>query len=125
MSKKSNNQNIDSIIQNTINNIKNILDNNVMVGEPITIGSNTIIPVTKVSVGIITGAGEMNSKKSSVLPFAGGSGSGFNLTPMGFVAISESNIKFIPIDNSAIYSDIFNVMGGILNNILGESDAKN
>lgn len=124
MSKNINKKEVDDIIQNTLVNIKNIIDTNTIVGTPITMGMATIVPVTKVSVGVITGAGEISNKKNSALPFAGGSGSGFNLTPMGFVSIINDKVQFLPIDNSIVYSDIFAIARGFVNNISGDSNEK-
>ena len=124
MSKKIINHNVDEIIQNTLNNIKKIIDTNTIVGEPIMLGATTIIPVSKVSVGIITGAGEMNNKRSCNLPFAGGSGSGFNLTPMGFVSVTNDKVKFLPIDNSIVYSDLITAARGFVNNFAGDVNEK-
>ena len=124
MSKKIMKQNVDEIIQNTLSNIKKIIDTNTIVGEPIVLGVTTIIPVSKVSVGLITGAGEMYNKRASNLPFAGGSGSGFNLTPMGFISVTNDKVKFLPIDGSIVYSDLITAARGIVSNLAGEAHEK-
>ena len=124
MSKNINKCEVDEIIQNTLTNLKKIIDTNTIVGEPITFGVTTIVPVSKVSVGVITGAGELNNKKCNTLPFAGGSGSGFNLTPMGFVSIVNDKVKFLPIDNSIVYSDLITFARGFINNISGDVNEK-
>ena len=122
MSKNINKSDIDNIIQNTINNLKKVIETNTIVGTPVVVGNITIIPISKVSIGIISGAGEMNNKKTTILPFAGGSGSGFNLTPMGFISIADNDVKFSPIDESVMYADVMNIAKGIVNNLMGDNN---
>ncbi len=78
---------IEGLIHTAMNNIRDMIDVNTIIGEPIEIGNNiTIIPISKVSFGFAAGGSEFKkeatseySRKSNEeeiqykLPFGGGS----------------------------------------------------
>lgn len=108
MSKKEKNKeieknNIENVIENTFNHIKDIVDANTVVGNIIEISDkNYIIPVSKISVGLISGGGTIPKGKNQNLN--AGSGTGFNIVPVGFVAISKMEFKFLPVNTSDDFS---------------------
>ena len=69
-------QKLPNMLESTIQKIREMLDVNTVVGEPIqTPDGVTIIPVSKVSVGF-GGGGSDFAAKSSDNPFGGGVGGG-------------------------------------------------
>lgn len=100
--KKTNKEsvNIDNIIENTFQHIKDIVDANIVVGTTIKVTDKlVIIPVSKISVGLVSGGGVMpKGKKSENLN--AGSGTGFNVVPVGFVTINNYNFNFLPVNSS-------------------------
>ena len=90
---------IDNIIENTFEHIKDIVDANTVVGKIIELGKNMyLIPVSKISVGLISGGGSMpNGKEQNV---SAGSGTGFNIVPIGFVAVSNLEFKFMSVNST-------------------------
>ena len=107
MSKKETNKkidnNIENVIENTFCHIKDIVDANTVVGKIIELGDkNYIIPVSKISVGLISGGGILPKGKNE--NFNAGSGTGFNIVPIGFVAISKSEFKFLPVNTSGDFN---------------------
>ncbi|MBQ7351879.1 MAG: hypothetical protein IJW59_03330 [Clostridia bacterium] len=95
MSNKKNYQSkIDEIINSTFEQIKNVIDANTVVGTTIKLSENIfVIPISKVSVGIVSGGGEDSKKKNGGV--SAGSTSGFTITPMGFVTIRNDDISFV------------------------------
>ena len=87
-------RNIESLMGTTMENIKEMVDVNTVVGEPVQTGDGmTIIPISRVSFGFLAGGGDYaaDEKKGSIrsmelesLPFAGGTGAGVSVYPMGF-----------------------------------------
>lgn len=105
-----NKNDIDKLIDNTFNHIKDIVDANTVVGEIIKLTDNMfILPVSKISVGLISGGGSMPDKKKKNISM--GSGTGFNIVPVGFVAINNAMINFIPVN--ALDDMSKNVVDGI------------
>lgn len=97
MSKKKDNNldSVDKLIDNTFEHIKNIIDANTIIGKTIKLNENvSIIPISKVSVGLITGGGKMPVKRKDLNSL--GSTTGFTLIPIGFLTISGDNINYIP-----------------------------
>ena len=73
---------IGDLMQTTLENIKDMVDVNTVIGEPIPTGSGaTIIPVSKVTFGFVAGGGEYdkNQLPEEDKPFAGGNGAGVSV----------------------------------------------
>jgi len=91
---------IGSLMQTTLENIKDMVDVNTVIGEPIpTPGGATIIPVSKVSFGFLSGGGEYDAARQPVnmtLPFAGGSGAGVSVQPVGFLVVNDEGVRVLP-----------------------------
>lgn len=103
MPKKEKNQNenvgLDKVIENTFAHLNNIVDANTVVGRIIELGSDMyIIPISKISVGMISGGGTLPKSKNASL--SAGSGTGFNIVPMGFIAVANKTFKFLPVNTS-------------------------
>lgn len=90
---------IDNVIENAFSHIKEIVDANTVVGKMIELGNKMfLIPVSKISVGLISGGGSNSKDKSGNL--SAGSGTGFNIVPIGFIAISNLDFKFLPVNTT-------------------------
>ena len=95
---KINKDSIDCIIENTFNHIKDIVDANTVVGNIIDLGNKMfIIPVSRISVGMVSGGGVPSGKKN----INAGSGTGFNIEPIGFITIANLNFDFLPVNTTA------------------------
>ena len=97
-------KNIGSIIDVTMEKLRAMVDADTILGTPVTVEGNTIIPVSKVSFGLATGGSDFPSKTEKEV-FGGGGGAGVSITPMGIIAMSGANIKFIPISNEVTTLD--------------------
>ena len=86
------------IIENTLSKLKELVDVNTVMGTPIeTAAGVTIIPVTKVSVGLATAGLDYFSKnlpeklqEKEASNFAGGGGSGISVQPVGFLVVKPN-----------------------------------
>ena len=93
---------IPEIIKSSLENIRSMVDANTVVGDPIsTEVGTTIIPISKISVGIASGGVDYNDKeKLSDRPkpqnFGGGGGTGLMVAPVGFLIIDKNgDVEFI------------------------------
>jgi uncharacterized spore protein YtfJ len=68
-------------------------------GEPIPANGKTIIPVAKVIYGYGAGAGTGGVGDSSARGEGGGGGGGVRVVPLGVVAVSEQETRFVPISD--------------------------
>lgn len=86
---------------NTIQKIRETVDANTVVGEAITVGEVTLIPVSKISFGFGTGGSEFPAKGAAAAkegnPFGGGGGAGVKVTPVCFLSIVGSTVRVLPV----------------------------
>ena len=90
--------NIKGILDVTIEKLRTMVDANIITGTPIEVGEITLIPVSKVAFGLATCGSDFPSKNGSEL-FGGGGGAGVTVSPIAFIAISDGNVKMLPIYN--------------------------
>ncbi len=106
---------IEVLMETAMNSIKDMVDVNTIIGEPIeTKNGMVIIPISKVSFGFAAGGSEFKGetideykkkdKEEQVqyrLPFGGGSGAGISINPVAFVIVSKESIKVLPIEHTS------------------------
>ena len=104
---------IEGLMTSAMDSIRNMIDVNTIIGEPIeTISNVIIIPVSKVGFGFAAGGSEFkgeaineyNKKEKEEqiqykLPFGGGSGAGVSINPVAFIVIQENNVRLLPIEH--------------------------
>ena len=90
-------QKLPNMLESTIQKIREMLDVNTVVGNPIqTPDGVTIIPVSKVSVGFGGGGSDFASKNSEN-PFGGGVGGGVKVSPVCFLIVKDGNVRMISV----------------------------
>lgn len=91
---------INGLMNTTLEKIKEMVDVNTIIGNPITSPDGTvIIPVSKVSYGFASGGSDIRPKTQNAQPaFGGGSGAGVTIRPVGFLSIYKGDVKFISVD---------------------------
>ena len=114
------NNQIENIMTSTLSKIKNMIDVNTVIGSPLSVGEDTtIIPISKVTLGFMVGGGEYsesNPKKAENLPYAGGSGGGMCLTPVGFLVSKGGDFSLVKIDDASEnkWIDLINTAIGVI-----------
>lgn len=107
---------IDSLMVTAMNSIKEMIDVNTIIGDPIQALNNTvIIPISKVGFGFAAGGCEFNDetvnsynrkeKEENInyrLPFGGGSGAGVNITPVAFLIVQNDSVKLLEATHSSV-----------------------
>lgn len=108
---------INSVMQTALENIKDMIDVNTVVGDPVITGSGgTVIPVSKVSFGFVAGGGEYD-KDSAEKPFAGGSGAGVSLQPVGFLVLREDGVHMLPAQNTLPFEHAIAMMPKLISDV--------
>lgn len=109
-----NNHPIQGLMQTAMENIKEMVDVNTIVGDPVqTPDGSVIMPISKVGFGFVAGGSDIrfdNSQADSAsksgdahnasvaLPFGGGSGGGVSITPIAFLVVGTQGVKIVPLD---------------------------
>ena len=99
---------LESLVDVSLEKIRSLIDVNCVIGSAISLPDGTsIIPISKVSVGFVSGGGEyndLNAKRNSAdFPMAGGTGGGFTVSPIGFFVADKNKFKLIRADKSTAY----------------------
>lgn len=94
---------INDIMTSAMENLKPLIDSNVVIGKVIKSGELEIIPITKVTLGYVSGGGEYYSelkeiRRDTEYPFSGGSGGGVSVQPIGFLVIKQNNVELVKIE---------------------------
>lgn len=97
---------IKDVMNTAMDNLKPLIDSNVIIGDIIKNGELQIVPITKVSLGFVSGGGEYYSelkemRRETEYPFSGGCGGGISVQPMGFLVIKKSCVELIKIDQKS------------------------
>ncbi|MDR1568945.1 MAG: GerW family sporulation protein [Oscillospiraceae bacterium] len=124
---------IQSLMSTTMENIKDMVDVNTVVGDPVmTNDGTTIIPISRVSFGFLAGGGEygnstagydnapatnVRSSGSDELPFAGGTGAGVSVHPMGFLVVGQGQIKMLPTNYATPVDRVMELLPQVLGEI--------
>ena len=95
---------LQDLIKTSLENIRTLVDANTVVGNPInTENGVTIIPISKISVGIASGGVDYMAKETSPRQnFGGGGGTGLTVNPVGFLVIQkDGRVEMIDVGSKA------------------------
>ncbi|WP_294152751.1 GerW family sporulation protein [uncultured Clostridium sp.] len=118
----SNEQPVENLMRSTMENLRDMIDANTVIGEPIETKDGTcIIPVSKLSFGFISGGSELRhpveDSKINSYPFGGGSGSGVSLRPITFLIIKDDVIRMMPVEYDSTYDRLVDSVPQVLDMI--------
>lgn len=136
-----NNHPIEVLMETAMNSIKEMVDVNTIIGEPIeTKNGMVIIPISKVCFGFAAGGSEFKGetideykrkeKEEEVqyrLPFGGGSGAGISINPVAFVIVQKDTIKVLPVEHISAIDKLMDYVPDLIekvNNVIDETDDK-
>lgn len=96
---------IKGLLDSTLQNIRNLVDVNTIIGQQIVTSDGTvIIPVSKVSVGFASGGSDLPAKTEKEL-FGGGGGAGATINPVAFIVVSQGQVKLLQITQNSSMAD--------------------
>ncbi|HIT44226.1 TPA: GerW family sporulation protein [Candidatus Avacholeplasma faecigallinarum] len=92
---------ISELLNVSMKSLKEMIDANTIIGNPITYNGVIIIPVSKIHLGFVSGGSDIkpNSNKEDPL-FGGGTGGGLSLSPICFLVVNNNEVSVLSIDNS-------------------------
>lgn len=92
-------KNLPNMLDSTISKIREMVDANSVVGQPIvTPDGVTIIPISRISIGLGGGGLDAEAKKAGAEnPFGGGVGAGVRVAPVAFLVIKEGSVRVLPV----------------------------
>lgn len=82
-----------NFIDTLLEKMKTTIKTDSVVGDPITVGDITILPIAKVTFGFGAGGEDLEKSKG----FGGGSGGGATIMPIGFLVIKNGEVNLVPV----------------------------
>lgn len=122
---------IENLMNTAMNSIKDMIDVNTIIGEPIQASNNTvIIPISKVGFGFAAGGSEFRGetldeytkkdKEEQVqyrLPFWGGSGAGVSIAPVAFLVVQPNTVKLLPVDHNSCLDRLLDYVPDLIDKV--------
>ncbi len=101
---------IEGLMSEAMEHIKQMVDVNTIVGNPVTTpDGTTIIPISRVAFGFGAGGSEFSpapdTNKDSQALFGGGSGGGVSINPVAFLVVNSEQIKLLPVSKTSTTAD--------------------
>jgi len=99
-------ENVENLIKTTMHEIEKMLSSKTVVGDPIVVENNTIIPL--VSVGFGFGAGSDKSE-------GGGTGGGGGIKPVAILVVNKDGVRLEPIKSatSSVLEKVVDTVGEV------------
>ncbi len=94
---------IDNLFGKAIEEIGRLLSTKTVVGAPITVDGNTIIPLVSVGFGFGAGAGEGNDPKKGA-GNGGGAGGGGGVKPVAVIVVGKDGVRVESIKGGVLAS---------------------
>lgn len=119
---------IGSMMQATMENLKDMVDVNTVIGDAVQTGDgSTIIPVSKVCFGFVAGGGEYGKDErgrlrppvqpEENLPFAGGSGAGVSVQPVGFLVVDKGSVRMLAAQCSTVADKVVELLPQVVEDV--------
>lgn len=124
-------EHVEKVLGNAIDGLKKMIDVDSVIGNPIKINdSTTIIPVSKVSMGFVSG-GSSFDKQANTDNFGGGAGGGIKISPVAFLVITDGNVRLVNVSDSPDQTDklftkipeLIDQISGLINKNKSETEA--
>ncbi|WP_412523886.1 GerW family sporulation protein [Clostridium sp. JS66] len=121
---------IENLMKSTMENIKDMIDVNTIVGDAVEAKDGTlIIPISKVSFGFASGGSEFDNRNTgdtgSNYPFGGGSGAGVTVKPVAFLVTKQDSVRLLSLNQQNTYDKIIDSIPQVMDFIKNITKEKN
>jgi len=109
---------VQELMANTLGKMRELVDSNTVIGTPITTEAGvTIIPVSKISFGFVSGGTDFATEKQKDL-FGGAASSGASITPVGFLVVNGTGVKFMQVaEGNRTIDRLINMMPEVIDKL--------
>ncbi|MFQ6676988.1 MAG: GerW family sporulation protein [Fidelibacterota bacterium] len=114
---------VTNLIKKTLEEIQNLMLTKTVVGDPISVGDHTLIPVSKVMFGFGAGGGE--GKESKQMESGQGIGGGWSIEPVAFIVIGKDGAKMLLVgDKETVVGKLFDLAPKVMETVKEMVDQK-
>ncbi|MFA0821633.1 MAG: GerW family sporulation protein [Methanomethylovorans sp.] len=107
---------LEDLMKEVSGELERLVSTKTVVGDAVTVGDITIIPVTKVSFGFGTGGGEGKSKDNEE-GFGGGGAAGAKIEPVAFIVMSKDGVRLMSVSGKSDIGVLLDSVPGIIEKI--------
>ena len=97
-------EDIENMVKTTISQIEKVLSSKTVVGEPITVGETTLIPLLSMGFGFGAaggpGKGDVKQGSEGLKGGTGGTGGAGGMRPIAIIVIDKDGVRIEPIKSS-------------------------
>ena len=118
---------IDGLMSTAMQNIKEMVDVDTIVGAPVeSPDGSVIIPISRVAFGFAAGGSEFGKKENEAdAMFGGGSGGGVSISPVAFMVVGQGQIKLLPVDsNTSPIDKLLDYVPGLIEKVNEKINSK-
>ncbi len=122
---------VENIMKTTMEQLREMADVNTVVGKPVlTAGETMISPVSRLSMGFMSGGGEYGDKKGrspiqksseemegARFPFAGAAVAGITITPVAFLSVNNGSVKVMPADYDSAFDRAVEILPELIETV--------
>lgn len=91
---------IEKLFDKAVGEIERMLNSKTVVGEPITVEGNTLIPLINVGFGFGVGAGQGTDPKQGS-GHGGGTGGGGGVKPVALIIVNQDGVRLEPVKSGS------------------------
>jgi len=113
----------EQILKTLLDEIKTIARTETILGDPITVGANTIIPVCRIMFGFGAGGGEGEMQEKKGGGTGGGGGGGVKVEPAAFIVIKGEEVTVLGAKPGKL-EGLFEAVPGVIEKIQQIKKAK-
>lgn len=111
---------IERIMDSAFGKMRMLTDSDIIVGNPIMMpDGTTVVPISKISVGIVTGGGEYSQKQQNEYPFAGASGAGMSVSPVCFLVSDGKSVRMLNVGSESFADKVVDAVPNAIGAIFG------
>lgn len=116
---------IQGLMKTAMESLKGMVDVNTVIGDPVeTQDGSVIVPISRVAFGFAAGGGEYSPGPGDggapgEFPFGGGSGAGVSVQPVGFLVVSQNNVRMLPVDGGQPIERLLDLAPQIIEKLRG------
>ena len=88
---------VQNLVKISLGEIEKILSTKSVVGEPMTVEDNTIIPLVSIGFAFGAGGGSGKGRKEQGEGTGGGTGGGGGIRPVGVIVVNKEGVRIEPI----------------------------
>jgi uncharacterized spore protein YtfJ len=113
-----------NILKDLVGELKSLAKTETVVGAPVTFGEFTVMPISRVTLGVGAGGGAGETEKKSATGEGGGGGGGIRVIPVALVSVRGSELNVHMLGRGASLGHTVRKVPDLLESLLDRWEAR-